>query len=535
MKTHILKLYGAAVLLFLFLAIHGIWNLRVTETRSVPQAGYTFLTDVMTSTIEDDSAPIGERIILVLRVSGVERDCNVLAFYTMHQNVKVYLGDRCIYSLEAVPGLFQPKSPGRVYNRVELDEEMNGRGLRIELTPIYKTGSSDIPELLFGSRYAVVQYLLQANFFSIVLCAVSILTGLLMLLLTVRRSKEDGGSDKKMLLFLEFFSVGIGIWKLFDCSLIGLAGARFPGISVVPFFALTLLPVIVVEFVRSVITEKKSLVWDIPGWVCLFAIVVTFALQVSGIADIWETLWLIQICLVISGVCMVIGVVQIVKKYGWKRNVKMGFACTCCCLVWLVVDMMTYYGEQGIEKFPLGLLVYMIFLTFMVVDRLRQSKERMEEGMHARQYKKLAYHDAYTDHIASEEFSPQKSVMVAFDLNSLKKCNDELGHEKGDTYIKESAKIIMDCFGEKGRCYRLGGDEFGAILSGVTLEDCGRYVEHMKEKVKKFNENSGDIHMGIACGYAAFDPKEDEDINATIRRADKMMYEEKFRMKQAEE
>ena len=38
--------------------------------------------------------------------------------------------------------------------------------------------------------------------------------------------------------------------------------------------------------------------------------------------------------------------------------------------------------------------------------------------------------------------------------------------------------------------------------------------------------------MGIAGGYAQFDGEQDEDISDTVKRADKRMYEEKFRMKQ---
>ena len=90
----------------------------------------------------------------------------------------------------------------------------------------------------------------------------------------------------------------------------------------------------------------------------------------------------------------------------------------------------------------------------------------------------------------------------------------------------------MDCFGEHGRCYRLGGDEFGAILLDDDLNSTARKAGKMAERVRKFNQQSHDIHMGIACGYAVFDPQEDADIHATIRRADRMMYEEKFRMKQ---
>ena len=161
--------------------------------------------------------------------------------------------------------------------------------------------------------------------------------------------------------------------------------------------------------------------------------------------------------------------------------------------------------------------------------------------MQARQYKKLAYHDAltgfynraaYMDFLSGSEFDLKKCILVAFDLNNLKKCNDELGHDKGDVYIKEAAKIIMDCFGEHGRCYRLGGDEFGAILMDDTVEDCAKRTKRMQDRVAEFNKNSDDIHMGIACGFALFDAAEDADVHATIRRADKMMYEEKFRMKQ---
>ena len=203
--------------------------------------------------------------------------------------------------------------------------------------------------------------------------------------------------------------------------------------------------------------------------------------------------------------------------------------------------MPTFFKTSGVTTFPFSMLLFLIFLLLMIAGRIRASKKGMEIGMQAREYKKLAYHDAltgffnraaYVDFLNGREFDPKKNVIVAFDLNNLKKCNDELGHDKGDIYIKESAKIIMDCFGEHGRCYRLGGDEFGAILTDSDVSACARRVRKMNERVARFNAESNDIHMGIACGYAIYDPEEDEDVHATIRRADKMMYEEKFRMKQ---
>lgn len=37
--------------------------------------------------------------------------------------------------------------------------------------------------------------------------------------------------------------------------------------------------------------------------------------------------------------------------------------------------------------------------------------------------------------------------------------------------------------------------------------------------------------LNIACGYELYAPDEDYDIGDTLRRADKIMYNEKFEMK----
>lgn len=107
--------------------------------------------------------------------------------------------------------------------------------------------------------------------------------------------------------------------------------------------------------------------------------------------------------------------------------------------------------------------------------------------------------------------------------------------KKGDVYIKESARQINECFGDIGKCYRMGGDEFCVLIMGGNLEECRRRKSRLQEMVRDFNEKQTDIHMGIACGYELYDKRIDFDINDTSRRADKMMYREKFSMKHSEE
>lgn len=153
----------------------------------------------------------------------------------------------------------------------------------------------------------------------------------------------------------------------------------------------------------------------------------------------------------------------------------------------------------------------------------------------------MAYHDqltglynrtAYAKYINHKDFKPDGHIVVMFDLNNLKKCNDSLGHEQGDNYIMESARIIEKAFGAFGNCYRMGGDEFCVLLHNVSIAKCADCVDTLTELLDAYNNANPDrFPLNIALGYELYDPDEDYDIGDTLRRADKMMYSEKFEMK----
>lgn len=55
-------------------------------------------------------------------------------------------------------------------------------------------------------------------------------------------------------------------------------------------------------------------------------------------------------------------------------------------------------------------------------------------------------------------------VYVSFDVNGLKIVNDSLGHLAGDEVIIAAADCISKTFGKVGTVYRVGGDEFVALV-----------------------------------------------------------------------
>ena len=114
---------------------------------------------------------------------------------------------------------------------------------------------------------------------------------------------------------------------------------------------------------------------------------------------------------------------------------------------------------------------------------------------------------------------------VSFDINGLKLVNDNLGHQKGDLLIVGASECIKKCFGEYGRIFRIGGDEFSAIIfanKDIILKKASEFGEIQKEWSKE-----NDLELHISLGYARYEDYFDKDVDELIKISDQKMYEEK--------
>lgn len=94
-------------------------------------------------------------------------------------------------------------------------------------------------------------------------------------------------------------------------------------------------------------------------------------------------------------------------------------------------------------------------------------------------------------------------MVVTFDLNNLKSCNDNYGHRVGDAYIINAARIIENIFERYGKCYRIGGDEFCCIIPKGKSVDIERVIRKLYHDVDVLNNKRIiPTEVGIACGYA---------------------------------
>lgn len=151
-------------------------------------------------------------------------------------------------------------------------------------------------------------------------------------------------------------------------------------------------------------------------------------------------------------------------------------------------------------------------------------------------FKKLAYTDALTgvgNRMAFEldiarlqpALSESSVCLVVFDLNCLKQVNDVYGHAVGDQYIKKVTELISMYFDGLGACYRIGGDEFAAVLINRSEQEINAGLAQLE--IGLHNASAEGIPLSVAYGQAWFTMGEDEDLHSVFVRADSAMYSNK--------
>ena len=125
-------------------------------------------------------------------------------------------------------------------------------------------------------------------------------------------------------------------------------------------------------------------------------------------------------------------------------------------------------------------------------------------------------------------------AICIFDCNSLKAVNDAYGHEKGDAYLKSACSIICHVF-DHSPVFRVGGDEFAAILQNADYHNRDELLQAFDDACAATRERAGAKwdQVDIARGIAVYDPQEDGTVNDVVRRADRLMYQNKWESKGA--
>ena len=119
----------------------------------------------------------------------------------------------------------------------------------------------------------------------------------------------------------------------------------------------------------------------------------------------------------------------------------------------------------------------------------------------------------------------QPFAIVVCDVNNLKRVNDVQGHKAGDQLLRAACRMICQNYAHSP-VFRIGGDEFVAVLMGQDYENRQRLLDSLRADAVKNRENGGIV---IASGMSDYEG--DNRAAAVFERADRDMYHNKASLK----
>jgi len=122
---------------------------------------------------------------------------------------------------------------------------------------------------------------------------------------------------------------------------------------------------------------------------------------------------------------------------------------------------------------------------------------------------------------AALERGGDRHLLLLFDLNGFKAYNDTFGHAAGDQLLARLGRALHTALDGNGRAYRLGGDEFCALIAVTGDVDALRAAA-----LQALSEDGTGFTISAAAGAARL-PEEAANASEALKLADQRMYAHK--------
>jgi diguanylate cyclase (GGDEF)-like protein len=117
--------------------------------------------------------------------------------------------------------------------------------------------------------------------------------------------------------------------------------------------------------------------------------------------------------------------------------------------------------------------------------------------------------------------------LIYFDLNGFKAVNDAHGHAGGDAALLNFARVLTSNVRDSDCVGRIGGDEFGVLLSHADQDQAHRKADVLALKLRGAPALWNGQQIPVSFAYGAFELKAGDDAEAAMARADEAMYAHK--------
>ncbi|MCR5586612.1 MAG: diguanylate cyclase [Lachnospiraceae bacterium] len=465
-------------------------------------------------------------------------DDRILRIKCPYYSVDAYIEDELIYHAGPASAGQLKTTLGNVFALIPLKSEYSGKKITITVKPRNYGFEVLIKDAAITTmaNYAYLRMKECVPYFT--LSAILLLISIISIILYATFHVSSAETEKYIsfgFLHLGFFGFSAIAWIIADYHIWGMISGRMALSGMINYVGFMLCPLMFSGLLLSVF--KKNVFFKILYYISEANFVIQMLLFFFGVIDLPQGLIVSQIIIVLLVFAIVFFGVTMIKNFA-KKSFVLLIIPTICFVLFSIIALICYVLNL---EWMLFVALALTFFAFAVIDYLLLNLfGALEDNKKFDEVKEIAYHDNLTnaenrraydeyinflnERIKTGEIDETLSTIM-MDVNGLKKVNDLLGHAAGDEIIIGAAECISKVFGEYGRCFRTGGDEF-VVIAPMEHEFFLRKYEELEKELSVWKG----VHVeGISISVGKADRGEfpHYKIEKLLNIADKRMYENK--------
>ena len=266
--------------------------------------------------------------------------------------------------------------------------------------------------------------------------------------------------------------------------------------------------------------------WVLLALTPLFVNVVEYLMGILPLKDWWY--WIIE-SIVFTTICLIL-----TRWHRISKRISYFYAIAMLGIVELISLGITHsFSPVSIAAATLGLFVIAMFeeQRFYSEKKNEQKIKLLEKESERDDLTGLLNYRALSQEInrLANNSEIHNIVIGALDIDHFKKINDTYGHFVGNEVLNYFSTVfreqIHSAFPKHGYVYRFGGEEFTIVVSNHSLEE----VYQLLQSIEKFFNNKSIVtkegmKLTISFSCSLTDRLNDELLDTTLKRADKMLY-----------
>ncbi len=188
-----------------------------------------------------------------------------------------------------------------------------------------------------------------------------------------------------------------------------------------------------------------------------------------------------------------------------------------------------YEAQQTDSKWVDGRKVRLV--TIYDITKIKQYQEEIEQQA-SRDYltglnNRMKLERDLMKQFAVATETGMQGALFYIDIDDFKQINESLGHQWGDTLLREIGERIKEVRGTTFGTYRVGGDEFAILLSPLYFNLFDDTVEQIHKVFDKpWLLNDSEYFCSASIGVARF-PRDADNAEKLIQKVDIALYEAK--------